>query len=178
MAAAASRAIDACIYGSISNCVRYRLAATVILFQHKWMDEWYLFFSCCPLTAAGQPFARSCSTGTKNSYTARHKHTDAHGHTSHYIPPVNCSIYRYPHKVWYNVQQLLTYDSPLLFFFFQPERYNIRVVLCIYCLLCCWLAFFFLIFLSFWFVSFICSLVVVPSPATGGLRPPRGRTTK
>jgi len=33
--------------------------------------------------------------------------------------------YRYPHKVWYNVQQLLTYDSPLLFFFlffFFPTR--------------------------------------------------------
>lgn len=36
--------VDRRTYRSKSNCVRYRLAATVILFQHKRIDERYLFF--------------------------------------------------------------------------------------------------------------------------------------
>jgi hypothetical protein len=77
-----------------------------------------LFFVSPPTSSP-----RQSTPSLKNSLTHLHVHTQTHTHMH---------AYRYPHKVWYNVQQLLTYDSPLLFSSYsssRPESWYIRVVL-------------------------------------------------
>lgn len=100
---------------NISNCVRYRLAATVILFQHERMDERHLYFYFFPFRTPPRrpPYGRraltrrtsalqlSVSHSHTHIYSIKHKHTStlsrAHTRTEKYT-----HTHRYP-RIRYDI---------------------------------------------------------------------------